>query len=353
MKLRCSGLPLNMLCPGSAREPALKIDPHNEAGAAGTTVHAMLAKMVEGRNPMVADQSTEERILYYAGLKVWEQLRESFPDPVCEQPLECELVTPEGTEFSLTGHPDVWSDSGHALDWKTARVDHDYSAQMLGYCAIMLLLERRLPEATCTIAWLRDGTVEQYRMTRDALPEFLAELYKVVDWDGTFRPGDHCTYCPRAHECPAREAMVRANVVAFTVAAEEPAELSKWTPERIVSSLALADHVAKVASAFRTAVKNHVTRVGDVETDDHRITLDVSNKRHCDPLKAWELLEHSLTQEQLADAIAVSLNKAEDHIAKNAGKGKGAGAIREFRAKLDEAGAVQLVPTSSLVVKRK
>jgi hypothetical protein len=353
MKLRCSALPLAFLCPGSVREPTLKIDPHNEAGAVGTTVHRMLQAMVEGRNPMVADQSTEERILYYSGLKVWEQVSASFPDPVCEQPLECELVTPDGTEFELTGHPDVWSDAGNGLDWKTSRLDHNYGPQMYGYITVMLLLERRLPAASFTIAWLRTGDIERYSMTRDALPEFLTELYKVVDWDGTFRPGDHCTYCPRAHECPAREAMVRANVVAFTTAAEEPAELSKWTPERIVSSLALADHVAKVAAAFRVAVKNHVTRVGDVETDAHRITLDVSNKRHCDPLKAWEILEHSLTQEQLADAITVSLAKAEEAIRQNAPPRKGAQAIREFQAKLDDAGAVQLIPESRLVVKRR
>lgn len=356
MNLRCSSLPLALICGASQRTPKLVIESRSDASDLGTEVHRALQGMVERDTWDYDALSDNAKWLVTAGFKAWKDLRASFPYPVCEQPLECELVTPNGTEFTLSGHPDVWSDSGHALDWKTSRVDQDYSGQMLGYCAIMLLLELRLPEATCTIVWLRDATFEQYRMTREQLPEFLERLYAVAEWpENKYVTGGHCDYCKRRHECEAWTAMARRDVSAFSHGiVMSHASLEEMSSQQKVALLAQADCVKDLAERVRAAVKAHVQAHGDIEGVTHRLTIETSEKRHLDTMKAWPVLEQlNFDDETTAGIVAIKLSALEDAVAKAAPKRGGAKAIRDLREKLEAAEAIKLIPDHRLVTRRR
>ena len=88
----------------------------------------------------------------------------------------------------------------------------------------------------------------QARARADAWYQQLQD--EVVNWDGKYHAGPHCTFCPRRTSCPAVTALVRQDVAMF--ADGKTFELSTCTgpelcghfrkinftgsPERIVAS---------------------------------------------------------------------------------------------------------------------
>jgi hypothetical protein len=329
----------------------------SEASDLGTEVHRALQGMVERDTWDFDALSPGAQPLVAAGFKVWQKLRDCFTDPVCEQPLECQGVTSEGTEWTLTTDGlDVWSDIGQGLDWKSGFADSDYREQMLGYCAMMLTLNRDLPEASMTVVWLRTGEIEAYRMTRAQLGPWLERLNAAVDWNGTYVAGDHCHFCSRTHECPARAAMVKRDVAPFLLDGDGYVDVSieQLNSPQKVELLRKATAVAALAGDVRDAIKSYVRLHGPIEGETHVVSLETTEKRNLDTLKAWPVLEQlDFDDETTAGIVSIRLSALEDAVAKAAPKRGGAKAIRELRAKLDEAGAVTLIPEHRLTVRRK
>lgn len=364
LQLRCSGLPLAFRCPGAARGGALRIDDVHESADTGTAAHAGLARLVEtGRVdwdaiPELARrhgcEEEELRILIALGAKLWEEVKESFPEPVTEQLLRYTLGP-----VTLTGHTDILSRVlRHAIigDWKTGRRDSDYSEQLKGYAALALLEDGQLETATAYVLWVRDGAVEQYTMTRSKLREWLLHLETdLVHWDGTYRPGKQCQYCPRLHECPAGHALVRSAVAAIANQDVDDAKLLRDLPrEQIIQLIEQADIVKGQAERIRAAARKLVEEQGDIVASGKRLTLEQVNQRRVDTLKAFPVLEErGFDDAALAEVIDISVKQAENIVAKRAGKGKGAAAVRELRAALEGANAIQIETITRLVMRRE
>lgn len=264
----------------------------------------------------------------------------------------------------LTGHVDaisVQGDRAHILDHKTGRKDSDYSQQARGYCALVLLSDHKLTSASCTVLWIRDQEVECYTMDRAGLYEWLGQLQQeVVEWTGTYRPGAHCHYCPRSHECPAANALARRD---FAIVADRDLpgriedgptlrEMIQREPDKIVALLERADLAAKVAERVRAAIKEEVIRAGDIVGGGKRLTLQRKERRHLNVLQAFPILQEKLEDTEMAEVIDISLPKAAELVGKKAGKGNGARAKRELEAELAQAGAIETSTTVSLVVRR-
>ncbi|HLV64540.1 MAG TPA: DUF2800 domain-containing protein [Polyangiaceae bacterium] len=362
--LRASSLPLAFLCPASARPPKLRIVQSNDAADVGTAVHEALRPLVEtGRLdwdaiPGVAARYgadlEETRFLCARANSLWSRVQGSFPDAVTEVPFSERIG-----DVELTGTVDIVSlgeEVARAADWKTGHKDSDYKQQALAYCALLLLSDYRLQEASCTLLWVRDQDVETYRLDRAGLGKWKREfLARVVEWNGAFYPGHHCGYCPHSHECEAANALIRRDVAAIAdkeLVARAECAIELMSPEEIVSVLQKADTVARYAERVRQAIKKHVERHGDIIANGLRLTIDTETRRSIDVLKAWPVLDKHFSDEDLAECITVSISKAEKVVATRAGRGKGAAAVRALNGELDAAGAVEPKEVKRLVVKR-
>jgi hypothetical protein len=248
-------------------------------------------------------------------------------------------------------------------DWKLGRLDSNYREQLIGYAVLTLLTHPELTAATAGVLWVREHEYEHYALSRPGLDEWRARFTaEIVNWDGVFRPGSHCQYCPRSHECPAANALARRDLAIIADKdlpghledAETIAELVRKDPDRAVALVEKARALVKQAERVVDAIKAEVLRSGDVEGEAKRLTLLRTEKRHLDVLQAFPVLEsESFDDSDLAEVISISVSKAETLIAKRAGKGSGAQAVREFQDKLAKAGAIHTSTSTSLVVRRQ
>jgi len=200
-------------------------------------------------------------------------------------------------------------------------------------------------------------------MTRAGLFDWLARVEdEIVQWDGTYRPGAHCQYCPRSHECVAANALARRDMAVLLDQdlpgrledAETIRELARSQPQQVVALLEIARRAEKQAGRVIAAIKSEVERDGPVVGDEKRLELQTTEKRHLNVLQAFPVLqqEAGFQDEDLAEVISISLSKAETLVAKRAGKGNGAKAVRELGDKLAKAGAIETSTSASLVVRR-
>lgn len=367
IELRAHRLPLAFRCAGSVQPAKVPIATDEQASRLGIAVHEALESLAttgqiawsEVRAVAERHQVNPEEVsaLCAAAQKVWPVLQSSFVDALAE----VELATQIHTGVVLVGHADLLSVRGTAarvIDWKSGRKDHDYSQQMRGYAALVLLEDPELTEATATVVWLREQEFENYTMTRTQMEAWIDALVElVVHWDGTYRPGVHCRHCPRSHECEAANAMMRRDVAAIAdhaLAERAENELASMAPDEILALWHQADLVAYLAGRVRSAIKAHVGEHGDiVATGGARLTVETSERRELQPLAAWPVLEAAgLTSEELAACMELYVSRIESIVAKKAGRGKGAAAVRELATKLAEANAITTKETHTLKEKR-
>jgi hypothetical protein len=364
LKLRASSLPLNFICPGSARAPQLVIRESGEAAELGTSVHEALAHMVD-HSPCEDEQLSliavahdvdidDLTFLYRRGCQLLNQVKDTFPNPLTEVMVSVDLGL-----VSISGHLDLISVSGdvaRGLDWKSGFKDHDYSEQMRAYAALVLLQHQQLREVTLTVAWLREGEIENYTMTRDGA-ELWAQrvIARIVSWDGAYNAGTHCAFCPRAHECPAANAIMRRDVAAIlNVSLEDaPTELATMPPAELIELVRKASVVTKYAGSVRDIVRAYIKQHGDVVGPDMRLTIRAEERKTIEPLPAWPVLESlGFTDEDFAAVVKISKSKTEDRVKQKAGKGNGAAAVRDLTKALEEAEAFSTTTIEKMVERR-
>jgi hypothetical protein len=372
LALRCSSLPLHFKCPGSARPARVPVNATNDAADVGTAGHEGLAGLVRTGQldldtvaPALASKhavdEAELRVLLALGAKLWNQVKGSFPNASAEVALKHEL-----SPSLVTGHVDVSGSSGTTLriaDWKLGRLDSDYREQLLGYCALSLLATPSATKAEAGILWVREQEYEPHSMDKAGLYDWLLRVeHEIVRWDGVFRPGSHCQYCPRSHECPAANALARRDM-AILMNEDLPGQLEdqatlremvKNDPDKVVALVEKMRFFEKLAERGIAAIKAEVMSQGDVLGTDKRLTLTRTEKRHLNVLQAFPLLQQEgFEDEDMAQVMSISLSKAETLVAKRAGKGNGAKAVRALDEKLAQAGAIETSTSANLVVRRQ
>lgn len=372
LSLRCSSLPLHFKCPGSARPAKVPINASNDAADVGTAGHDGLAGLVRTGQldldevaPELASKHgvdpTELRVLLALGARLWAQVKGSFPNAATEMALEYQLGS-----VLVTGHADIIGSSGTVLriaDWKLGRLDSDYREQLLGYCALALLSTPEATRAEAGVLWVREQEYEPHTMDRAGLYDWLQRIEdQIVQWDGVFRPGSHCQYCPRSHECEAANALARRDMAVLMDEdlprrLEDAAtirELVRSQPDKVVALLEIARRAEKQAGRVAAAIKSEVERDGPVIGADKRLELQRAEKRHLNVMQAFPVLQEEFPEDQdMAEVLSISLSKAETLVAKRAGKGNGAKAVRELGDKLAKAGAIETSTSVSLVVRRQ
>jgi len=366
LDLRASAMPAAFLCPGSIRRPVVRIREEGEAANLGSAVHEALRPLVEdgaAAFDRVSDLAEEYgcdpdelRMLISCGAKLWKQVEASFPNAVTEQPMKLDL----GDGYVLTGTTDLISGTSESLrlgDWKSGRKDSDYSNQMRAYGAMALLgwPTADAPEsATVTALWLRTIEAQNYTITRDAAIRWLDELRdRVIQWDGIYHPGAHCTYCRRAHECEARSALVRRSIADVLGGVSSAQALEAMAPDQILDLHQRATLILGVADQVRKAIKAHVEMNGDVVGTDQRLTITTENRRRLQTVPAFEVLSAlGFRDPEWAECVEIKLSKAEAIVKEKAPKRGGAAAIRDLQDKLEAADAVRTFEIRKLTTKR-
>jgi hypothetical protein len=366
LTLRASSTPLAFLCAASVRAAEVPINETNDAAGVGTAAHAALRSLAEnGRLDWDAIagiakshgvNEDDVRNLCAQANKLWPQLAETFKDALTEVDLMADL----GRGFMLTGHADLLSITGPVArggDWKTGRKDGSHEHQLRAYCVLVLAENPELTEASFTAIWVREGEIENYTMDRAAADRWVEDLFaRVVDWDGVYRPGNHCAHCPRSHECPAANALIRRDVAAIAdrdLLGRVECELELMSPSEIVSVLGKADMVAKYAERVRGAIKKYVKTHGDIVGDGVRLTITTERRKEVNPLLAWPVLEEAgFTDDDLAHVIDIRPSRVDDRVAEKSERGKGASNVRAMQQALESAGAVTYREIEKLTSKR-
>lgn len=356
--IRCSSLPLAFTCPGSLRGDGPAVDMINDASADGTAVHAGLASVVRGMDAeaahelMLAEHPAcnrgEVTPLFWAGVKMWTEIQHWMPGAQAEG----EMRTGE-----LTGHTDVISlpgTEGVILDWKSGRKDRDYRHQGFGYAYLRMHLWPALTSVTVHFAWLRSQELESYTVDRGRAYAWYQHLREeVVDWDGKYRAGPHCTFCPRRASCPAVTALVKQDVAMF--ADGKTFELSTCTGPELCGHFRKIKMLQRFLEAAERNARVEIGHRGEVDDGEGGMIHMVPTKgnREIAPLAAWPILSARLTNQEMAGVVEIGVGRLEDAIKAKAPKGKGAAAVRELSEALEAAGAISREPGQKLVDERK
>lgn len=365
--LRASSLPLAFKCPGSVRQAGILINETNEAAETGTAAHKCLERLAtrgsidwDGINAIcdeLGGDSEEVRMLCSKAGRMWAKFRESFPAALTEIAVERQI---EIGETRITGHIDLVSISGdivRILDWKTGRKDSNYAHQMWAYLALVLLAFPQLSRGTATIAWLRDDEIETYHMTQADAEAWLKEFVDtVVNWDGEYRPGEHCQWCKRYHECAAANALTRAYVAALADVDIEDvdAQIDAMAPGEVIDVYRKAKLVARVAEKAIAAIKARALKAEIVDrTGGTSLTIKTEQRREIVVANAWPVLESlGFNDEDFAACVKLRMSRLEKRVAENAGNGAGEAARRSLRKKLELAGAIELREIQTLIERR-
>lgn len=366
---RCSSLPLAFICPPSLHDVDVRIDHTGEPAGIGTAVHRALAPLVDGMSPQAAldvaldvhrdADRAEVAPLFWAGVKIWEnKLRAMMPGARAEIALSATVSDGE-SKITLSGHVDNLSvdhvqRTAVVNDWKTGRLDHDFSNQGFGYAALVLLNDPDVDLVSVYFSWVRTGEVEAYIVTRERMNQWLESLMgEVIKWDGRYHDGPHCSHCHRNHACPAATAMVRRDVQMFAdggspdiQAMDDSAFAAYWRKLKALETM-----VKEAREHARIEVDR---RGGEVEDDAGGVIhfVDQNGPREIDWLKARPIVEGILKPEEYVEALSVSAKKLDDIVGKKAGRGKGAAAKRDLAEKLEAAGAVSHTSQRKLVEER-
>jgi hypothetical protein len=362
--IRASSVWLHLLCPGSVHteQDDVRLNVGSAPASAGTAAHRCSEALVttgsivwDAIPEVVRKYNVDEdelRMLCAMATKLWREVAESFPNAMTEVSLEY-----ESDLLRVTGHADMVSiggSVGRIGDWKFGYKDSWIKPQLLTYAALLLLSNPELTQATGTGLWVRDGEAENYTLGPMGAREWFERLeHMVVGWDGVYRVGDHCEWCPRAHCCPAGRALAKRDVAAF-LDTEAEESLALMAPDQIITTLAMSRRVARYADACAKAIKAHVRTHGSVIGSEQELLIKTEQRRALKPVEALGVLrdDFGLRDDDLVDCVKLRLGAIEQVIAKRAGRGKGAAAKRDLQARLEEADAIVLNTIEELTTRR-
>jgi len=365
--IRCSALPRIMACGPSAIAPEVKVDTSGPEAAMGRAVHELLATVVKDeldappefgdvlqRHGLSDDDADELRMLAWSGVNIWKKLRESF-----------EIVAVEG-EFvgsvaglELTGSADVigcTEEDGErgtvVFDWKSGRIDSGYLDQLKGYLKLGWIKETE--KAKAVVIWLRESRVEIVDVTPASMVKWEEEL-QVSLGSTDFNVTEHCGYCPRRLECPARNQIVRS--VISDLSAEE--SIGELVPAQLAQLYPRVSLLEKTIKAYKKALKAAVEE-GPLSIGDGRVLTVEPNRRESilfeqgvDALESHLGLSADEMRSALEDSITVNKKAVAELAAERAQKGMKGKARAAVIEVLRECGAIKVTEFGKLTVKKE
>ena len=387
-KLRSSSMDRTIGCPPSEFYPGFKNLPKvrpgdQEEAAVGHCSHACMNDLVETGAYDIGEAASrfgveenlgELRMLVETGGRIWGELREAFPKPQVEVPVESSQheYGPDKEICQVTGTIDLLSVLGPAkaafIDWKSGYLRSRHSQQMASY-AYCLWCTMGCPddaEITAVIAYLRNGTYVVTKWSATDLDTWRYDLiHNTLENPTTFHPGSICTYCPHSVHCDARIGVSRQTIddvlmpatTGNTSYSEAAERLQNLRPEEVDAVPGLAEvvddllHRKKILSQasdkIHTLLLETTERCGRLPAGDGmNLILSPHERRTLDPTKALDILRAHLSDADLAKIMRLPFGATIQGVL----KGKvGQKALREtLIAHLEEAGAIKTTEYETL-----
>ncbi len=363
---RCSALPLAWACPESQNhaDGEVLINQTDEPAEAGTAFHRWIGAKIAGtdldQDQLAAEHgcdADELRMLCSMGMKALGELRKYID--CSDDPLRTEVrleATTKGGRV-IVGTADVLGRQRRVallVDWKTGRLDSDYTHQTRGYGFGALRALGDIDEVAIITVWVRQGTWDIEKIAAAQLDAWADEFdRRMRNGQGSFNPGGHCGYCQRQASCPGRQALVRQTVADLSL---EGTPVIAWTPETraalgpaIGTMYGRVKLVEKAAQEFRDALKADVQQFGPLSIGGGRqLSLTPTNRRSLDVARARPVLAAHLDEQEIERATKISVSDCEAAVAAKAGRGAGAAAKRSLVDGLERAGAINVTTTYAL-----
>ena len=346
--IHCSALPRIMQCPASAVPPQVKIDQDNPAGRIGTAVHEVLAgaicSLAKPSAGMIAEiaanhDADAEQVapLSYIGWSMWQDIADDLKVLGVEQrgewggrltgrlDLVCEAVNEDVPALAI-------------VDWKSGNPERDYLDQTWGYAKVGRETYPQYQAVKVIILWLRSQEREVKDATEAKLADFEDRLARVEAHPDEYKPSpEACEFCPRAHECKARTALVRKSVNDFAVT--EVDAIKALSVQSLAGLYPKAQLVGRVLDAYKSALKVGLIKASKPISlgDGRELGLDERKRETLDT--AAVVAEGAAMNLNVTPALSVSKSKLSKLIGASVEKGKGQ-AIEAFLDKLRASGAV-------------
>lgn len=358
--IRCSALPRIISCPASMIEPEVRINTDSAAAQMGTAFHAFMAAHIDGPNGESPEyylrqtmgepsdeQVDEAYFLARRGQVIWDTFAAELQNVRTE--LAMETVLANGAR--LSGHLDVIGCRGGdeadrvIIDWKTGRSERSFRNQLLGYALLDYTTNGLQPDVRYKIitAYPRYGNWDVDEIEAGeimAFAERLDDICKVPPAARNHAPSVYnCQYCPRAHECPARNALIKSALAAFT----DPKTTIMNSRDRLIAAFPKYKALTKVVDEFKEALRFEIEAHGPLDLEDgtklsfkeyERETILYSNKM-------MDLCNAAADGLDWNAILTVKSKALFDAVGKAAGRGKGKAAKEAMNSILKESGCIE------------
>ncbi len=347
--IRCSDAPINIECGKSAEPPRLEIDTSGPEATLGTACHDSLQHWTDNgfigepdAEPFAAQHGVDPgqvAALVQAAPGLLERCDADFVGAVAEVAIKSDIERGRMDLVNVITNNDLLTNI-NVVDWKTGRDSATGSkrAQRLAYAsALEATIGWPMSDHIYTAEiWLACDTVIEDRFTLQDIEAYRAKLRARLERP-TARPGVHCKYCRRLHECEEHDAYLRSAATALAPVAEgaltSHAIAALWDQSR-----ALKAALAK----YEQAVDALIDLTGELPLPDgRRIVRQSINRDSIDARKAWPIMTAAgLGPDQINDALSISKSKLLEAVGKLAPRGKKAIAKTDLMLSLDTAGAI-------------
>jgi len=355
MPIRCSQLPILAHCQGMLHGNYIAVNPQNEAANEGTIIHAEIAAaLTEGR--WTSDNKVASRILH-----ALQQDIIGTPELLIERKMKTKIG-----DIELIGHPDLFyltPTSFHLIDyktgWKADDSDDDgisikHSPQLMGYAAILMneYLYHRANVFDITVFTRK--SIYRETWTREIVQDWQNRfLDSIIYWDGIFRPGEHCTYCPRRFDCPAL-LQVQKSAIQAIADTDILANIMTAQPQQVIILKERATIVRKCADAVDDAIRKRLENEPDGLTDgEKRIYLAPVSRTTIDPQNGWWVLADELTPAELAGVVNIVKSKLENAIKDKSPRGNKAEEVNRVMRRLNDADAIRIEASTPRITIKK
>jgi hypothetical protein len=348
-KVRCSRLPLALLCPASTVNAGPIHDAPNEAADIGTAIHDWLSKRIRHIDLDPIDVARRHAVdvnecsmLCKWAYRAWDKISDHFPDARTEVSMAFGMLT--GTADVLTT-PALCDGETRVLDFKSGRSETDHWNQVRGYAWMSL---QNYPEATGAygaVLRVRDQVIDGERWTRDELEAWYTGLEHKLAHRDRFNPGTHCQYCPRGLTCEAKTALI---IQAAAVLLGQKLNASDIPADPVARGdflSALIEQcrmIEKTTDAIRGVVKSEVALAGGKlpMSDGREICIKQERREPILFAEAWPLLQEIVPEAQFNDVFGVGKGALEKIVKASAGRGQKEKAYEMLRDNLKAVGAL-------------
>lgn len=337
-------------------EAQAPVNTTSEAAQLGTDVHCELAIVVEMLSThcehvaievyLQAIEPEETQMLVAAGHRMLQKIHAAGEfhkqNWMTEYAMESEL---------FTGTADIDDSTDNlVMDFKTGRKQADYSKQLAGYASLHRAKHTLPPgeKITTIVLWLRTEEIEVLSYDNAALDKFEAEYKAKIALAGSvYSPGESCTFCPRQHECAAKNLWRLSSVQSLSTVSKDTAITREVVADLYPKSRMLRAALEHYESVLRAELEHGPLKTNDGQT----LELKEEIRQEIDAQTGWGVMSEHLTQDELARCIKVGKTALLDAIGKKAPSGSKSQSQRQVMAELHQAGAVKTTTRKVMVTK--